>query len=55
MRYIEIDSVLYVMFWMELWNDLKDISGYKYDIVKYFSYYKKLIKYIIVKLVIVLI
>lgn len=37
MRHTEINSVLHVMLRMELRNDLKDISGHKYDTVKYFN------------------
>lgn len=37
MRHTEIDSVLHVMLRMELRNDLKDISGHKYDTIKDFN------------------
>lgn len=36
-RHTEINSVLHVMLRMELRNDLKDISGHKYDTIKDFN------------------
>lgn len=37
MRHTEINSMLHVIFRMELRNGLKDISGHKYDTIKDFN------------------